>query len=72
MFLVSHDILLFILPVSLFSQLVSFDLGWSTMSRNTETRNYVCVQFAEVFSEIFQFLDKNNVKVVNFGVMFSS
>ena len=42
------------------------------MSRNTETRNYVCVQFAEVFSEIFQFLDKNNVKVVNFGVMFSS
>ena len=27
MFLVSHDILLFILSVSLFSQLVSFDLG---------------------------------------------
>ena len=42
------------------------------MSRNTETRNYVCVQFAEVFSEIFQFLDKNNVKVVYFGIMFSS
>ena len=41
------------------------------MSRNTETRNYVCVQFAEVFSGI-QFLDKNNVKVVYFGIMFSS
>ena len=36
-----------------------FPLTWddSTISRSTETQNYFCVQFAEVFSVVCQFLD---------------
>ena len=72
MFLVSHDIYCSYCPSPCFPNW--FPLTWddSTISRNVETRNYFCVQFAEVFSVVCQFLDKNNVKLGFFAVMFSS
>ena len=72
MFLVSHDIYCSYCPSPCFPNW--FPLTWddSTISRNVETRNYFFAQFAEVFSVVCQFLDKNNVKLGFFALMFSS
>lgn len=50
----------FLLSVSLFYQLISFDD--SKVSRNTETRNSFCFQFAKVSFVVCQFWDKNKCK----------
>ena len=56
MFLVSHDIYCSYCPSPCFINW--FPLTWddSIISRNTETRNSFCLQFAEVFFMVCQFL----------------
>ena len=70
MFLVSHDIYCSYCPSPCFINW--FPLTWddSIISRNTETRNSFCLQFAEVFFMVCQFCDKKNVKAGFSAVVF--
>ena len=70
MFLVSHDLFCSFFPSPCFPNWFPFTWDDSTISRNTETRNFFL--FPICLGIFCQFLDKNNVKVVFFVVMFSS